>query len=62
MNKEIDLMDMTFTKGILMNVANATLSNPNVRRLMEDPKVSFDAVIAEWLYTEVYSGYEHDFK
>ncbi|KAL0868323.1 hypothetical protein ABMA27_007847 [Loxostege sticticalis] len=57
MTKEIDLTDLDFVKSMMNQIANATLSNPNVKRLMEDPRERFDVVIAEWLYTELYAGF-----
>lgn len=56
MKKEIDMTDTSFVKAMMSAIANATLNNPNVRQLMDDPGVTFDAVVSEWLYTEIYAG------
>nr|WEU75326.1 uridine diphosphate-glycosyltransferases 40AW1 [Glyphodes pyloalis] len=62
MKKEVDMTDMNFVKGLMMTIANVTITNPNVRRLMEDRQNTFDVVVAEWLYTELYSGFSSVFK
>ncbi|XP_028166355.1 UDP-glucuronosyltransferase-like [Ostrinia furnacalis] len=57
MSKEINMKDLAFIKSLMISLANATLTNPNVKRLMEDPAERFDAVIAEWMYTELFAGF-----
>ncbi|RVE44214.1 hypothetical protein evm_011113 [Chilo suppressalis] len=57
MKKEVDLKNLFHFKELMLTFANATIKNPNVRKIMDDPKEKFDAVIVEWLYTEVYSGF-----
>ncbi|XP_073959119.1 UDP-glucosyltransferase 2-like isoform X1 [Choristoneura fumiferana] len=37
-------------------VANSTLMNDQVQRLMHDPKEQFDVVIVEWLFSELFVG------
>ncbi|XP_063832458.1 UDP-glucosyltransferase 2-like [Ostrinia nubilalis] len=57
LKKEIDLTDMRSLVRIVYDIANQTLWNDNVQKLMHDPNEEFDLVIAEWLYTELYCGF-----
>ncbi|XP_013139727.1 PREDICTED: UDP-glucuronosyltransferase 3A1-like [Papilio polytes] len=66
------------TKNILMNTwnvkniefmlfvttefVNGTLGHPNVQRLINDTSEQFDAVIVEWLYSELYAGFASVFE
>nr|AUC64281.1 UDP-glucuronosyltransferase [Plutella xylostella] len=43
--------------GIIEQQARNTVSNENVQRLMRDPKQNFDAVIVEWFFSEVFTGF-----
>ncbi|XP_059051876.1 UDP-glycosyltransferase UGT5-like [Achroia grisella] len=56
-NKVIDLEDTNSLLSVIRNIANNTLHNKNVRTFIEDPNENFDAVIVEWLYTELYCGF-----
>lgn len=35
---------------------NDTVTNKYVQEMLEDPKINFDAIVVEWMYSEVYSG------
>ncbi|CAH2227159.1 jg21824, partial [Pararge aegeria aegeria] len=41
---------------MMMNISRATITDPKVQTLMADRSQQFDAVIAEWMYNEVYAG------
>ncbi|XP_023943057.2 UDP-glucosyltransferase 2-like [Bicyclus anynana] len=47
---------MTFAP-LMLEISRATLGNSNVRKLLADENQRFDAVIAEWMYNEVYVGF-----
>ncbi|XP_052744249.1 uncharacterized protein LOC112049418 [Bicyclus anynana] len=47
---------MTFAP-FMLSVSRATLGNSNVRKLLADKNQQFDAVIAEWMFNEVYAGF-----
>ncbi|RVE44215.1 hypothetical protein evm_011114 [Chilo suppressalis] len=54
---EVDLGDTSMAMAMSDDIANHTLWNPAVQRLMMDPKEQFDVVVAEWLFTELYCGF-----
>ncbi|CAG9793379.1 unnamed protein product [Diatraea saccharalis] len=62
MRKEIDMTNLYVVKDMMIAFANATIRNPNVKRLMDNPDERFDAVIVEWLFTEIYSGFSSVFQ
>ncbi|XP_013166097.1 PREDICTED: UDP-glucuronosyltransferase 2B1-like [Papilio xuthus] len=57
MRKEVDMKDMPTLFTMMFNIANATIQHENVQNLIQDPTEKFDAVIAEWMYSELYSGF-----
>lgn len=56
LEKTVDGDDVSILVPRLMNVTRDTFNNPDVRKLMADENLKFDAVIAEWMFTEVYAG------
>ncbi|CAH2054214.1 unnamed protein product, partial [Iphiclides podalirius] len=57
MTKEIDMKDMTTLFTLMFKISNATVLHENVQMLLHDNSEKFDAVIAEWMYSELYSGF-----
>ncbi|XP_037868047.1 UDP-glucosyltransferase 2 [Bombyx mori] len=62
------LMDYSFTVMEMLNIfksfidtANDTVANAEVQQLMLDPQTHFDVVIAEWMVTEIFSGFSEIF-
>ncbi|XP_023943055.1 UDP-glucosyltransferase 2 [Bicyclus anynana] len=58
------VMDKTHTGNsffvfvpMLMNMSRDTIAHPNVQKLINDKNQQFDAVIAEWMFNEVYAGF-----
>lgn len=41
---------------MLINLSQDTVQNPNVQNLLSDEKETFDLVIAEWNFNEIYTG------
>lgn len=41
---------------IALNITSATVMHTNVQKLLNDDTEQFDAVIVEWMYSEVYAG------
>lgn len=56
LKKEVDPNDMTSFIHILTNLGNSTYTNENVQKYLMDPSQKFDAVIIEWLFSELASG------
>ncbi|XP_023943056.2 UDP-glucosyltransferase 2-like [Bicyclus anynana] len=50
---------MSFFESVplIMNLSRNTIAHPNVQKLINDKNQQFDAVIAEWMFNEVYSGF-----
>nr|WEU75316.1 uridine diphosphate-glycosyltransferases 40AV1 [Glyphodes pyloalis] len=53
---------LTSTDGLtvmtlILDTMEATINNEEIQALMKNPKEKFDAVIAEWMFSEVYSGF-----
>lgn len=40
----------------MFDFANTTIFHEDVQHLLQDPEEEFDAVIAEWMFNELYSG------
>ncbi|XP_013139437.1 PREDICTED: UDP-glucuronosyltransferase 2B1-like [Papilio polytes] len=57
MRKEVDMKDMPTVFTMMFNIANATIHHENVQKVIHNPAEKFDAVIAEWMYSELYSGF-----
>lgn len=56
-NKEVDMKDMPTVFTLMYDVANATILHEDVQKLLHSTSEKFDAVIAEWMYSELYSGF-----
>ncbi|XP_052756565.1 UDP-glucosyltransferase 2-like [Galleria mellonella] len=56
LQKEVNVQDWRQFFAIVTRVANGTLSNVNVQRLLNDPNETFDLFITEWFFTEVQIG------
>ncbi|CAH0588092.1 unnamed protein product [Chrysodeixis includens] len=59
--KELDVEDDPSVLEDLFQITNATVMHKNVQKLLIDTKEKFDAVIAEWMYSEVYAGFSSVF-
>lgn len=56
MDKKINGINIKGFVPSMMRISRATLENQNVQKLLADRNQTFDAVIAEWMYNEVYAG------
>lgn len=56
MDKEIDPRDVTRHVHVMLNLSNSTYTSENVKKIIMDPLQKFDAVIGEWLFSEISSG------
>ncbi|XP_068619918.1 UDP-glucosyltransferase 2-like [Battus philenor] len=56
MDKEFDVLSLSFVITTLREVSVLTLEHDNVQKLISDPKQQFDLVIAEWMFNELYSS------
>ncbi|XP_072933222.1 UDP-glucosyltransferase 2-like [Epargyreus clarus] len=56
LNQEADLQKADIIVELITMFAYNTLRLDNVQKLLDDPKEEFDAVVVEWLYTEMFSG------
>lgn len=56
MNKEQDVADPREFFKFILDTQRSTVLNENVQKMLNDPKQTFDAVIAEWMFSELYSG------
>ncbi|XP_063370482.1 UDP-glucosyltransferase 2-like [Cydia amplana] len=56
MNKEIPAFATPEVLQLMLLIANGTLLHEHVQRLLRDAREEFDVVIAEWMFTEAYSG------
>ncbi|XP_068619571.1 UDP-glucosyltransferase 2-like [Battus philenor] len=61
LNKILDFTDPRVMVYLTVDFANGTINHPAVQRLIQDPAEHFDAVIVEWLYSELYSGFSSVF-
>ncbi|KAM3962155.1 UDP-glucosyltransferase 2-like [Aphomia sociella] len=57
MKTPMKLTDAWMHLMITYNMSVSTINNADVQRLMMDTSENFDAVIAEWLYSELYAGF-----
>ncbi|XP_030032437.1 UDP-glycosyltransferase UGT5 isoform X2 [Manduca sexta] len=60
MDKQLNFKDRGFIFELMGNISSATVRNENVQRLLRDPKQQFDVVIAEWMFSEMYSAPLYD--
>uniref|UniRef100_A0A2H1X1Y8 SFRICE_017750 n=1 Tax=Spodoptera frugiperda TaxID=7108 RepID=A0A2H1X1Y8_SPOFR len=56
LDQKATVVDSPFLFWVLSNVADMTLSNPNVQKLMKDPQQKFDVIIVEYIFTDVFSA------
>ncbi|CAH2054206.1 unnamed protein product, partial [Iphiclides podalirius] len=56
LNKEVNVNDASLFLPSLANLHKETLKNKEVRKMLNDPGQKFDLVIAEWMFSELYSG------
>ena len=56
MDGVIDLKDADFTFQSRMHIGELTLSNQNVQNLLKDRTNTFDVIIGEYMFTDLYSS------
>lgn len=56
MNKEVNVQSVTGFLGKITAIAERTFENEAVKKIFEDPKETFDVVIAEWMFNNIYSS------
>ena len=56
MNGQVDFQSGDSFFDMQFLVASKTLANENVQNMLKDPKITFDAVIAEYMLTDMYSS------
>lgn len=56
LNNEISLNEGLKHFTLIVKMMNSTIHNDEVQKIMMDPNEQFDAVIAEWMYSELYAG------
>ncbi|VVD02085.1 unnamed protein product [Leptidea sinapis] len=56
-NKEIFLNEYGHILDAMFGIANATIFHPKVQELIMDDKENFDAIIAEWMFNDLYSAF-----
>ncbi|XP_050556286.1 UDP-glucosyltransferase 2-like [Spodoptera frugiperda] len=58
--------DIVYNKNVLFElvatVSNKTLGNPNVQKLMRDPKQKFDVMILEYMFNDLFSTFSAVFQ
>ncbi|XP_063832465.1 UDP-glucosyltransferase 2-like [Ostrinia nubilalis] len=42
---------------LFMEFSRRTMQNPQVQEMLNDPKQTFDVVVAEWMFSEIYAGF-----
>ncbi|XP_026328029.1 UDP-glucuronosyltransferase 2B15-like [Hyposmocoma kahamanoa] len=57
LDKEVDPRDVTRHVHVMLNLSNSTYTSENVQKIIMDPLQKFDAVIGEWLFSEMSSGF-----
>ncbi|KAJ0172132.1 hypothetical protein K1T71_012105 [Dendrolimus kikuchii] len=55
MNKQIDFTNRDFLFGMMYNLSMGTITNPNMQKLMRDPKQKFDVIVGEYMFSENYA-------
>lgn len=53
MAKEVNMFDLTKFFNMTVGTLIKTFHNPNVQQILNNPKITFDLVIAEWMFTEL---------
>ncbi|CAK1594071.1 unnamed protein product [Parnassius mnemosyne] len=56
MEKDIDDMNLYLLFTMMKEISIKTLENPNMQKILNDPKEKFDLIIAEWMFNELYAG------
>ncbi|CAG4959469.1 unnamed protein product [Colias eurytheme] len=56
MSKELDLQEIQLLFPIMQELLRATLQSDQMQTFMHDPEEQYDAVIVEWLFTELGAG------
>ena len=57
MNKEVNFQSVTGFIGKMTAISEKTFENEVVKKIFEDPKETFDVVIAEWMFNNIYCRY-----
>lgn len=57
MDKKVDLQDNIAIMAVMDNLWINTVQLDVVQKLLNDPNEKFDVVVAEWLYSDLVSGY-----
>lgn len=57
MDGENDLQSLLPLMEIGTEVGRLTVANPRVQELLKDKSQSFDVVIAEWIFKDLYAGW-----
>lgn len=56
LNNEQSFNDKLTLLTYMKNITIATLENPNIKAVLGDKNQKFDLVLAEWMFSETYSG------
>lgn len=56
MDKKADDMSSTLMTFMMTEIAKNTVLNEGVQKILNDPNEQFDAVIVEWMYSDVTAG------
>lgn len=56
LKKEVNPNDMSGFVDVLVNLGNSSYTNEHVQKFIMDTSQKFDAVIVEWLFSELSSG------
>ncbi|XP_022835812.1 uncharacterized protein LOC111363235, partial [Spodoptera litura] len=51
----VESPDFKLMFELVSTIGDMTLSNPNVQKLLRDPKQKFDVIIAEFMFNELFS-------
>lgn len=55
MDKELNMKDYDFVQQMMVNISSSTVQDDSVQTLLKDPTKTFDLVLAEWLFSEIYA-------
>ncbi|KPI98725.1 UDP-glucuronosyltransferase 2B15 [Papilio xuthus] len=55
-------MDQDRHFQLAINITKNTLKNKSVQKLLNDPSESFDVIVAEWMFNDVYCGFSALFR
>ncbi|KAJ0172131.1 hypothetical protein K1T71_012104 [Dendrolimus kikuchii] len=56
MESKIGMNNPAIAVIFLTQIHRTTMENENVQKFIKDPKQQFDVILAEWMYSELYSG------